>query len=411
MKILITNHHLMDYAGSEIYTLNLAKGLQKFGHEVVVYSKFIDKLADDFDRYHIIHTTNLDTVKDFQFDIAHVHHNIYAYEVRYHFPNLPIFYLSHGTVPFLEKPPVLDVNIQQYGVVCENFKKMLISHHIPETNITVLRNIIDENTFFPVSTISSQPRKALLLSSKIDEATKTEIINACKAMNIELFMAGQHFQWLPNEQLPELINRVDIVFTIGRGVVETMMCRRIPFVIDIHGSDGILTPQIFSNSQYYNFSGTFLKKKFSAAMIVEEIKKIYSVTLSYQLHALAQNQYATIGNIPVLLDKYEETIRSFEPQDVDQNQLSHLIGIVNQTAAYQSVSTSKDRNYTDLINHTQNLSKMLYSIQSSKTYRLWQWYNNTVKKILNQPTKALETLITTLPVSLKLEKLTINKND
>lgn len=54
MKILITNHHLLDYAGSEIYMLNLAKGLKRFGHDIIEYfSQFYynDRLISNL--YHL----------------------------------------------------------------------------------------------------------------------------------------------------------------------------------------------------------------------------------------------------------------------------------------------------------------------------------------------------------------------
>ena len=82
MKILVANHHLVNFGGTEIFNLELAKGLKRRGHEVVVYSKFINKLATFLEREELPFVSDLSLIKKRVFDIAHVHHNISAIEIR-----------------------------------------------------------------------------------------------------------------------------------------------------------------------------------------------------------------------------------------------------------------------------------------------------------------------------------------
>lgn len=118
MKILLTNHQLRHYAGTEVFTYTLAKALKERSHEVWVYSAYIGNIGHLFDRINIPLISDLQKLKE-KFDIAHVHHNINAYEVRHYFPTLPIIFMSHGTLPFLEKPPFIDLGISKYLAVSE----------------------------------------------------------------------------------------------------------------------------------------------------------------------------------------------------------------------------------------------------------------------------------------------------
>jgi len=38
LNILITNHHLLDFTGSEVFTFTLADFLKRAGHNVTIYS-------------------------------------------------------------------------------------------------------------------------------------------------------------------------------------------------------------------------------------------------------------------------------------------------------------------------------------------------------------------------------------
>lgn len=394
MKILITNHHLLDYAGSEIYMLNLAKGLKRFGHDIIVYSKFIDKLKNDFDVRKIKYTSNLSSIQDEPFDIAHVHHNISAYEVRYYFPKLPILFLSHGSTPFLEKPPIIDLNIQQYGAVSKIVRDMLMTYKISPKNIKIMPNIVDETLFRPDGPISSKPKTALLLSSRIDEKREQAIRDACEKMGIQLKAIGLRFGWVPNKDLPKIINQSDIVFTIGRGVIETMMCGRIPFIYDIHGGCGILTPKIFYKSLDYSFSGRYLEKNYSASEIVKEINKKYSNSLASNLQSLTLTNFSINNNVPRIIKIYEHVIKKYRLKVINFFQLEHIVNIISNSISYEySFAARNIKQYEQNIRQNiildnrnlkmkiEVLEKNMDTITSSKTYKIWQWFNNIKYKL------------------------------
>ena len=90
MKILLSNHHLLTYAGTEIYTYTLAKFLKISGHNVTIYSHYLGNIKSDFEKLGVEIYSDIEQLTSHHFDIAHVHHNINLFENRYHFPNLPI---------------------------------------------------------------------------------------------------------------------------------------------------------------------------------------------------------------------------------------------------------------------------------------------------------------------------------
>jgi len=395
MKILITNHHLLDYTGSEIFTFTLAKFLKNNGHKIIVYSKYIDKLKILFDQEKIRITNNLEDIKNEKFDIAHVHHNINAIEIRYFFPNLPIIFLSHGIVPFLEQPPMIDIGINRFLAVSEEVKQNLIEKNIPEKNITIFRNIFDNSVFKTKKEINNIPQKALVLSSRIDEETEKIIKEACQELKMKCKFIGGRFGIFNQSQVVKEINNADIVFSLGRGAIETMLCERIPIIFDHLGGDGMVTPNNFKELMEYNFSGRKYSKKYSKDELVKEIK-LYNPSFGKKLKDLSLKEFNAEIKIKELINIYKNV--SKDKINLNKNQktiienLYQIIKTVNEyTKNYLNITTidfllKENLSLKTYLNTTkqdlnisnqekEKLQSDLNKIQSSKTYKIWQKFN------------------------------------
>lgn len=335
MKILLTTHQLTDFAGTEIYTFELAKALTQLGHQITIYSKYLDVWAPIFTHHGLRFVTNLADLADEEFDVAHVQHNINALEIRHQFPKLPIFYLAHGTsATFLETPPQIDLNITSYGAVSKLVKKSLIAQKIPKEKIYVVNNIVSHTTFFPTAAINDRPKKALIISNHMDQAMIKRIYAACQKLQIEVKGIGASFKQIPNHELPAAINQVDLVFTLGRGVVETMLCGRIPFVFDHHGfGDGVLCAENVRKSAAAHFSGKWRHQKFTVKGIVTELKK-YDPAETLNLHQFAMAQYAPKICAEVMTGIYQETIDNYLDKPIDLSSLKYLTNTINITRLY-----------------------------------------------------------------------------
>jgi len=338
LKILLTNHQLLDYSGSEIYTFTLADLLRRKGHEVVVYTKYFDKINHLFESIPVKITTNIAEINDEKFDIAHVHHNLMAIDIRYHFPNLPMVFLSHGIIPFLEQPPVIDTNINRFLSVSEEVQMNLILQGVEEKNVKVFRNIIDDTKFFPRTQVNEIPRKALILSNKITEKVENIIKDACEQLNIETEFIGRHHTPVTPNELPEVINRADIVFSLGRGVIEAMMCGRIPIIFDVKGGDGIVDPQNLHQLMRKNFSGRTYNKMFNVEELIEEIKKYkkeYGEILSLEAKKLFGSKM--VNN---LVSEYNDAIAnnvSNTLEKKDTQVAETLFSTIEETVRYTKV--------------------------------------------------------------------------
>src|SRR5438045_4495565 len=100
-------------------------------------------------------------------------------EVRNCFPQLPMVYLSHGILPYLEQPPAIDLQIARFLAVSEEVRDALIAQNVSADRISIFRNIVDSQRFCPSSNIGDTPRNALVLGAHIDEPRETIIREAC----------------------------------------------------------------------------------------------------------------------------------------------------------------------------------------------------------------------------------------
>lgn len=334
-NILLTNHHLLDLTGSEIYTFTLAEQLSKNGHSVTIYSKYVDKTKLLFDNIGLRIVENLDEIKNIRFDIAHVHHNINAMEVRNTFPNLPIVFLAHGVLPFLEQAPSVDLNISKFLAVSEEIKDNLTLSGIPDRDISILGNMVDEIKFLSNKSINAVPQNALVISGRIDELKESVIRMACEALNIRVKFVGGRFGELKQKEIKELIEEADIVFSLGRGAIEAMFMGRIAIIFDYLGGDGIITEHNFHEIKKCNFSGRRYKHDFSVNDLISEIKK-YDSSQSDKLRRLALDNFSATKLTNRLLTHYVDAL-NIKPEPLDQQSqklLDHFICTINETRNY-----------------------------------------------------------------------------
>ena len=335
LRILLANHQLLDFAGSELFTFTLAESLRRLGHEVTVYSPYVDKLRQRFDSIRVRLVEHLDEIQGERFGLAHVHHNITAMEVRHCFPDLPMVYLSHGILPFLEQPPAIDLQITRFLAVSEEVRDALIQHGISENRITIFRNIIDSQRFCPAAGIGETPAKALILSARIDERRESIIREACETLGIKATFLGGRFGEVTPSQLPLHINSADIVFSLGRGAIEAMMCARVPIVFDYLGGDGMVTPENLRDLMTCNFSGRRYGKDYTADDLVSEMQKYRSAN-GAALRALALELFDAQINPPRLISIYNEAAKSpVEPLHAqDERLLNACVQTLRETRAY-----------------------------------------------------------------------------
>lgn len=324
VKILLTNHQLINDNGTEVFVYTLADQLVQLGHEVVVYSPFLGGIREKFDRRGIPVCDDLTALPD-DFHLAHVHHNITAYEVRDRFPSLPILYMAHGIKSTLEHLPQANIGISQFVASSDGIRESMLANGVPADRLEIVRNLVDERLFFPGEALPPQPRRALMLSNKVDPRTELIIREACRQRDIQITFVGARFGRVPNDQIPDMIRASDIVFSLGRGVIEAMFCGRVPIVFDHEGGDGLVTPQNFAEVLKRNFSGKRYQRNITVQELVDEIG-LYHQEYGMQLRALATAEFSATRQTEKLLRLYETCLKREVPALTDsETRLIHSI--------------------------------------------------------------------------------------
>ncbi len=340
MRILVTTHHLFDYAGSETYTLTLAEHLKRSGHEVIVYSCRVGRIASDFEAVGVAVCRGLDEICGERFDVIHAQHNVTAMEVRLAFPNVPLVFQSHGVLPFLEAPPPIDIGVRKYLCVSEEVRDHLrfkLAPRVPAEDVVLFRNVVDAVRFAPRAPIGARPARALVLSNKLSLEAEAALREAFARTGIEPLFAGARFLRVDYRHLPALMNEADIVVSLGRGAMEAMLCGRIPLVFDYAGGDGLVTPGNALEIARCNFSGRYHGLRLDAAGIESEIAK-YKAWYGPALRTIAVDEFDAERRVPALVAVYREAIAGGSPPSLDDATLGLLHDFVQAGRETRAIS-------------------------------------------------------------------------
>ncbi len=250
----MTNNQLyMPWTGSDIYTYTVARELSMRGHSVTVCVNELDPATP---LRHMLREARVKLVlAPSQMadppEVIHAHHNVMATRVRACFPGVPMIFVSHGVIPHLERSPGPDVDVALLVGVSEEVCAGLDGNGAP---VMLIRNAVDEDLFEPTAPVRDKPERLLVLSNRMPAAQMAMIRNVCSGLNIKVDRVGGDNQ-VPQGELPARINAADIVISLGRGIIESMLCGRIPIVYDYQGADGMVTPENVERLAEANFSG------------------------------------------------------------------------------------------------------------------------------------------------------------
>jgi len=232
MKILITNHSLNSYGGTETWTITMGEELERLGHTVHVYPADGRDNITPFDRYDESH-----------YDLALVNHNICLEEFRDADNIDRIIFTSHGVIPDLEQP----VNGADFYVsISEEVRDNLTEQGYDSA---IIRNPIDMDKFKPTREINSKLSNVVFMSNYQGDALKT-IQRACEGLNLRVW--GKDNQ--TNDVVSEF-NWADLVIGLARTAYEAMSMNRNVIIYDHNGADGFASPESVFDYRKKNCSG------------------------------------------------------------------------------------------------------------------------------------------------------------
>jgi CheY-like chemotaxis protein/glycosyltransferase involved in cell wall biosynthesis len=304
MKILLANHTLDHYAGSETFTYALACELKRLGHDVICFSPRLGRLKPRLREADIAVIDDLGALSD-DIDIIHAHHRHESLLAFARFSDKPMILVCHGVLPWQEQPLRSRLNVHRYVAVSEEVRDHLIRHHrIDGTDVTVIRNGIDLRRFAARRPIRARPEHALILSNYMPDTLRTLVVRVCDSLGISVHhVGGAQPQWA----VEEAINQADLVFALGRSALEALACQRAVIVFDYNGGDGLVTPANFHLLRLRNFSGRTHRLQYTEDSLRREIEQ-YDPAAVAPLHRIVREEHDIRAIARQYVALYEEAV-------------------------------------------------------------------------------------------------------
>jgi len=312
MKILITNNTLAALGGSEWVVIDLARALVSRGHQVAACSSQIGEAGT------LLKGMSVPTILNpfespFKPDIIHGQHHLDTMRALCAFPGVPAIYHCHGSLPWVERPPVHPRLLYYVGMCSVVSERIRLSLGLTDQEVMTIPNWVDLDRFRFVRTPRKKPRTALLYLRSFDRTGwhASQLCKAFESMGIKLDL------WLPQGETcaPEVVlPEYDIVLASGRSAIEAIAsgCALLPIspnaCLDLADLDNL------DLLRGQNFSPRLTTGQFNSASIIQAVSaydadRVAAVTTAVRskcaLHAAA-------GELEAL---YTRAIEDFSKQD------------------------------------------------------------------------------------------------
>lgn len=278
-KVLIGCLNFNSFTGSELYNLELAKGLINEGCDVTICSNIGGEIAVNAKNHGVklmdikepsgykLKDKILYKVKDVKFDVMHLSHMPVINHLIKLYPTVPVVSTNHSEIISLEDP-VKHNNIKKYIAIRPEIKSYLIEkHNISDESIEVIYNPIDSMRFNvfehnkPIELITEFDKNGVVLFvGTIDYLRKNmiiDLINETRNKNCGLWIIGKE----NGINIRDLINNSEHVtylgvkdniedymractetagILLGRTTIEGWMCGKPGWVYDVDNKGKIM---------------------------------------------------------------------------------------------------------------------------------------------------------------------------
>ncbi|MBB5324202.1 hypothetical protein HNQ34_001295 [Anoxybacillus tepidamans] len=391
-KILLTTHHLKNFAGSELVIFDLAKFFKDYlCYDVTVISFLFDNpIKQKFIENNITVINVLEgELENKEYDLLWSQHfptfyySIYKLGVKAD----KIIYSSLSPFEPLESIPLIPFNINLYLANSQETRDAMMKQGIDSDKIFIFHNSVS-GEYFNVFQKWKQCKleKICVVSNHIpkeiyDLVTTFENNN----VKVDLYGHGHNFTLLTAQKLAEY----DLVITIGR-TIQMAMAAGIPFYCyDYFGGPGWIDEKNFSRAEYYNFSGRCTGKRRESQEIYRDILQGFEKAFNRReyFYNLASNKYLLDKNIFKVLEKIG--LDSSSEVNSEENSLISNITINKYLDVYVR-ELKKSYLYVECVEENKQLWKRVNHAES-----MWRRLEREVslkQKEIEQLTNSVKTL-------------------
>lgn len=289
-KVLITNLYIQSYTGSELHTLEIAKGFQSRGYEPVVatYRKTLP-LSDMFAGIKLIDLQN-EELPYTEYDIIFVQHfAVFDFIItRYPITYKKMIISKLSVISDLELLPIYADKADLVVCVSEEVQENVIQNRIPLQKTFVFCNYATSMYFdhYHQKTAFTKPEKIAVISNHPPQ----EVLDLKNNSDFKIDYIGLHQQ--PKLVDLGLLKQYDLIITIGR-TAQYCFAAGIPvYIYDYFGGPGFINENNFNLASHHNYSGRGFGQKENAE-IINDITHFYDDNLKSLdfLHKLAEEKY------------------------------------------------------------------------------------------------------------------------
>lgn len=318
MRILMGNNTLALLAGSETWTLTLAREFKRRGHHVACYAPMLGVISEKLERdgircYNDLTPTGIvpfspyfEEPVDHTYDVIIANHWHVVEYLRTKFPKTPIISTIHGIMHHDEDGskapefPALEAGVNQFVAVSEEVQEMLRSEYSIDS--VIIRNAFDISHLASLKAPRVKPEQILFNTNYNSRGDKeVEVVREVARMlgGLRVAAIGQNFTQTQN--IDRAIEDSDIVIGMGRSVLEGVAAGRLGIVHGRWGTGGVVSEGNIPELARFNFSGRNARGKMSTAQEMKElIERFYNPVI---LDA-AQRYVKTNHNVVFAADEY-----------------------------------------------------------------------------------------------------------
>ena len=289
---LVACSRLVEFAGAEIATLEIAEALHDLGVEVELAALEIGppieaEIASLGIKYIDLGTT---PIGEREYDLAWVSHNVVAYHLflRDRLKVKTGIYSSHSYFEPIETPPSLSLKFSHYAVNSEeNLSHFISSYPELSDRVSVFPNSCPERFLNAYRSHFDNKLRSLAVVSNHPPEEIMELTNVLRSDGVTVDLIGVHGRKL--RITPDVLSQYSAILTIGKTVQYGLAIGTPVFCYDRFGGPGWITLQNIDSARAKNFSGRCTPVRRQTDKIVADLSAGFSLAASQreQLRAIA----------------------------------------------------------------------------------------------------------------------------
>ncbi len=359
-RVLLTNFNILNYSGSEIDTVSIANYFNKNNYDVTIFTlEYDNPLKEIVDSNIKVIVPNDISKLDKKYDLIWAHHYplldylIFALKIKANH----IVYVSLSYFEPLEMLPDYYTDLSIIATITEEIKKKLNRQMLIKKPIVFFPNYAPSDYFkYPIKSVTSLIKICIVSNHVPNELLEFKEIALKNKIIVDIYGLGNIVKYVDSE----VINKYDVVISIGKTIYYTLALGKISYCYDRFGGYGFLTSKNVDKYYQKNFSGR--------GGVILTAQEIYQDII---------NNYQNINKELELLRKYAYQNFHFETNISKILKLLDNTNIVdcNKIVKKYPFLQQKSHLYVENINVKNNVIK---SIQNENNY-----LKNLISEIYN----------------------------